>query len=55
METKSQKGTSEVFGGPLRDPLGGRFSSRRLSVLLPQIVSPLNLSPTKGPFSIQAV
>ena len=28
------------------DPLGGRFSSRRLSVLLPLIVSPLNHSPT---------
>ena len=47
MKTKSQKGTSQRFSfrGPLGDPLGGRFSSRRLSVLLPLIVLPLNLSP----------
>ena len=37
---------SEVFGAPLGDPLGGRFSSRRLSVLLSLIVLPLNLSPS---------
>ena len=30
---------------PLRDPLRGRFSSQRLSVLVPLIVLPLNLSP----------
>ena len=30
---------------PLRDPLKGRFPSQRLSVLLPLIVLPLNLSP----------
>ena len=39
MKIKSQKGTpqrlSEVFGGSLGDPLGGRSSSWRLSVLLP--------------------
>ena len=35
---------SEVFGGPLGDPLGGRFSSRRVSVLLPLIVFPLTIS-----------
>ena len=37
---------SEVFGGPLGDPLGGRLSSRRLSVLLPLIV--LSFSKTQG-------
>ena len=35
----------EVFRGPLRDPLRGRFPSQRLSVLLPLIVLPLELSP----------
>ena len=39
---------SEVLGGPLGDPLGRRFSSRRLLVLLPLIVLPLNFSPSKG-------
>ena len=36
---------SEVFRGPLRDPLRGRFPSQRLSVLLPLIVLPLELPP----------
>ena len=36
---------SEVFRGPLRDPLRGRFPSQKLSVLLPLIVLPLELSP----------
>ena len=36
---------SEVCGGPLGDPLGRRFSSRRLSILLPLIGLPLSLSP----------
>ena len=39
---------SEVFRGSLGDPLGGKFSSRRLSVLLPLFVLPLRLRPTKG-------
>ena len=39
------RGFSEVFRGPLRDPLRGRFPSRRLSVLLPLFVLPLELSP----------
>ena len=39
---------SEVFRGPLRDPLRGRFPSQRLSVLLPLIVLPLELSPKTG-------
>ena len=34
-----------VFRGPLRDPLRGRLPSKRLSVLLPLIVLPLELSP----------
>ena len=38
---------SEVFRGPLRDPLRGRFPSQRLSVLLHLIVLPLQLSPTQ--------
>ena len=38
----------EVFRGPLRDPLRGRFPSQRLSVLLPLIVLPLELSPRSG-------
>ena len=37
---------SEVFRGPLRDPIRGRFPSQRLSVLLPLIVLPLELSPS---------
>ena len=36
---------SEVFRGPLRNPLRGRFPSQRLSVRLPLIVLPLELSP----------
>ena len=40
---------SEVFRGPLRDPLTdpfrGRFPSQRLSVLFPLIVLLLELSP----------
>ena len=36
---------SEVFKGPLRDLLRGKFPSQRLSVLLPLIVLPLELSP----------
>ena len=36
---------SAVFSGPLRDPLRGRFSSQRFSVLLPLIALPLELSP----------
>ena len=40
---------SGIFRGPLRDPLRGRFPSQRLSVLLPLIVLPLNLSPTTIP------
>ena len=36
----------KVFRGPLRDPLTGRFPSQRLSVLLPLIVLPLELSPS---------
>ena len=39
---------SEVFRGPLRDPLRGRFPFQRLSVLLPLIVLPLELSPRGG-------
>ena len=39
------RGFLEVFRGPLRDPLRGRFPSQRLSVLLPLIVLPLELSP----------
>ena len=39
----------EVFRGPLRDPLReplrGKFPSQRLSVFLPRIVLPLELSP----------
>ena len=35
----------EVLRGPFRDPLRGRFPSQRLSVLLPLIVLPLELSP----------
>ena len=42
MKTKSQKGTSRRFSR-------GRFFSRRLSVLLPLIVLPLNLSPIVEP------
>ena len=34
-----------VLRGPLRDPLWGRFPSQRLSVLLPLIVLPLEISP----------
>ena len=34
---------SEVFKVPLGDPLAGRFSSQRLSVLLPFIMLPLNI------------
>ena len=51
------KGTSEVFGGSLRDPLGGRFSTRRLLVLLLLIVLPLNFlqtylhHPKEGPLA----
>ena len=37
---------SEVFRGPPRDPLRGRFPSRRLSVLLPLIVLSLE-TPTR--------
>ena len=52
MKIKSQKGTSqrvsEVFGGPLGDPLGRGFSFRRLLALLPRIVLPVNLSPNPG-------
>ena len=36
--TVTKGSLSEVFGGPLRDPLGESFSSQRLSVLLPFIV-----------------
>ena len=42
---------SEVFRGPLIDPLRGRFPSQKLSVLLPLIVLPLE-TPTmrlRGP------
>ena len=39
---------SEVFRGPLRDPLRGRFPSQRLSALLPLIALPLELSPIIG-------
>ena len=35
----------EVYRGPLRDPLRGRFPSQRLSVLSPLFVLPLELSP----------
>ena len=35
------------FRDPLRDPLRGRFPSQRLSVLLPLIVLPLELSPKR--------
>ena len=35
------------FGGPLGDPLETRFCSRRLSVLLPLIVLPINPSLNK--------
>ena len=46
-------GFSEIFqrffGGPFRDPLRGRFPSQRLSVLLPLIVLPVELSPSSGP------
>ena len=54
IKIQSKKGTSQrfldVLEGPLGDPLGGKFPSRRLSVLLPLIllpliVLPLNLSP----------
>ena len=41
-------GFQRFFRGPLRDPLRGRFPSQRLSVLLPLILLPLNLSPNKG-------
>ena len=44
MKIKSQKGISQRFSGVLGGPLGEKFSSRRLSVLLPLIVLPLNLS-----------
>ena len=37
-----------LSGDPLGDPLRGRFSSRRLSVLLPLVVLSLNLSPTEN-------
>ena len=37
---------SVVFRGLLRDPLRGRFPSQRLSILLPLIVLPFELSPT---------
>ena len=40
------RGFQRFFRGPLRDPLRGRFPSQRLSVLLPLIVLPLELSPT---------
>ena len=48
---------SEVFRGPLRDPLRdplrGRFLSQRLSVRLPLIVLPLELSPiSEGPEAV---
>ena len=33
---------SEIFRGPLRDPLRGRVPSQRLSVLLPPFICPLN-------------
>ena len=36
---------SEVFRGSFRDPLRGRFPSQTLSVLLPLLVLPLELSP----------
>ena len=39
----------EVFRGPLRDPSQRQISSQRLSVLLPLIVLPLELSPTSAP------
>ena len=46
MKTKSQKRTSgRLEDFPLGDPVGGRCSPRRLLVLLPLIVLPLNLSP----------
>ena len=42
--------SSEVFRGfsKLRDPLRGRFPSQMLSVLLPLLVLPLELSPISG-------
>ena len=44
-EDEVRKGDlSEVFGGPLRDPLGRKYCSWRLSVLLPLIM--LCLSPS---------
>ena len=59
MKIKSQKGISqrlsEVLGGPLGDPLGGQFASRRLSVLLPLIVLPLSVSPNQGLVSFFSV
>ena len=42
-------GFSPCSQGPLGDPLGGRFSSRRLSVLLALMVLPLNLSLNSKP------
>ena len=45
MRPSSQKGTSRrFFRGFLPNPLGGRFSSRRLSALLPLMMLFLNLS-----------
>ena len=39
----------EVFGGPLRGPLGGRFSSGTLSPVAPNRVDPYSFSrPNKG-------
>ena len=34
-QLKGFQSFSDVFRGPLRDPLGGRSPSQRLSVLLP--------------------
>ena len=41
------RGFQCFFRGLLRNPLRGRFPSQRLSVLLPLIVWPLELSPTR--------
>ena len=46
------RGLWKVFRGPLRDTLRGRFPSRRLSVLLPLIVLPLEHSPTGNAFGV---
>ena len=49
MKTKSQQETSQRFSEVFSDPLGRRFPSQRLSVLLPLIDLSLNLSPNSLP------